>query len=315
MFMLQPLSKAVYGLVLLLLSAFYPLEANAQCCSTGSPVGASLYVGVLNKHALRINAFYRQSRSEVYYEGSRPSDDSQDMANHARYSYAGISAEYGITHKLTAQLDMGYFMNKLIDFRNPVLTDHNGRGLSNGTAMLKYGIYVHPARMLEITAGAGLKFPFSREPMKAPNGTLLQLDARPSTNAFGITGMLLFSKEFSETGWRAFLLNKFEHNYSNINDYRSGELLLTSLFVSKRLMPRFFAIAQWRNEFHGKDTQDGEREVNTGYHLMVLVPQLSYSIFGKWNVSLLYDIPVYKNYQGKQLTPQYSFAASMSRVF
>ncbi|NVO19514.1 MAG: hypothetical protein HXX13_07425 [Bacteroidetes bacterium] len=307
------LSRLLLFLPFLTVFSLLQNSVFAQCCSTGSPVGASTYVGVLNKNSIRFTTFFRHSFSDVYYSGTAPSKDSLDMANNAHYSYQALSVEYGITHKLTAQFDMGYFYSKIVDFRNPILTDHNGKGLSNGLLMLKYGFYVNTARLIEFSGGLGLKFPFSRKPMTAPNGTLLQLDARPSTNAFGLTGTLMFSKEFSDITLRSFLLNRFEYNFSNINEYQSGPLMINSLFVSKRIIPRLFGILQVRNEIHGKDVQKGTEEVNTGYHLIVFTPQVSYSIMGKWSLSLLYDIPVYKNYQGKQLTPQYSYAISLAR--
>lgn len=237
------------------------------------------------------------------------------MSENAHYDFWGITLEYGLTHRLTLQADAGYFISKVVNFQNPQLTDHNGRGMSNGTLLVKYGLFIDPARNIEITAGAGIKFPFTRQPALASNGSLLQLDARPSTNAFGFAGTLLLSKEFSPLTMRIFLLNRFEYNGFNINDYQSGKLLTTSFFVSKKIMKRLFGNFQLRNEIHGKDIQDGKTETNTGYHLIVLTPQLSYAVAGRWNMSLLYDIPVYKNYRGKQLTPQYSFAVSLSRDF
>jgi len=290
-------------------------DGMAQCCSTGSPVGASTHVGLVNKKTARAITFYRHSFSDIYYKGSKPSDDETDMSDNAHYDFTGITLEYGLTHRITLQADAGYFINKVVNFHNPALTDHNGRGMSNGTFMLKYGLYVDPVHEVEITAGVGLKFPFSRKPAIAENGSLLQLDARPSTNAFGVTGSLLLSKEFSPLTMRTFILNRFEYNGFNVNEYQTGKLVTTSLFVSKKIARRFFGIVQLRNEIHGKDVQDGENEVNTGYHLMVFTPQISYVVAGLWNVSLLYDVPVYKNYKGKQLTPQYSYAISLSRDF
>jgi hypothetical protein len=286
-----------------------------QCCSTGSPVGASTHVGLLNKNAIRVITFYRHSFSEEYYEGKKPSTDEIDMSDNAYYDFGGLTLEYGLTHKFTLQADAGYFFNKIVNFHKPALTDHNGQGMSNGTLLLKYGLYIDPVKLIEITIGAGLKYPFTRTPATAPNGSQLQLDARPSTNAFGFSSTLLLSKEFAPLTLRTFILNRFEYNGFNINDYQSGKLFTTSVFVSKKIAKRFFGIVQLRNEIHGKDIQDGVEETNTGYHLMVVTPQLSYSIAGLWNVSLLYDIPVYKNYQGKQLTPQYSYAVSLSRDF
>lgn len=313
MCMSQRLNKVIFFCWTLLLIFHTSVDLSAQCCSTGNPVGASTYVGVLDKNALRVTGFYRQSFSDVYYEGSKPSDDSLDMANNAHYSFAGLSMEYGVSHRLTAQLDMGYFFSKVVDFRNDLLTDHNGKGLSNGLAMLKYALYMDTRRNIEVTAGLGLKFPFTLEPMKAPNGTLLQLDARPSTNAFGMAGTLLLSKEYPDSYLRLFLFNRYEYNFANRNDYQSGQLVLNSLFISRKLVPKLFGIVQLRNEVHGRDIQKDEKEVNTGYHLLVFTPQLSYSLKGAWIISALYDIPVYRNYKGKQLSPQYSFALSLSR--
>jgi hypothetical protein len=312
--MLHTLSRlrlvVLVSALLILVKPVYP-----QCYSTGSPVGASTHVGLLNKNAIRVITFYRHSFSEEYYEGKKPSTDEIDMSDNAYYDFGGLTLEYGLTHKFTLQADAGYFFNKIVNFHNPALTDHNGQGMSNGTLLLKYGLYIDPVKLIEITIGAGLKYPFTRTPATAPNGSQLQLDARPSTNAFGFSSTLLLSKEFAPLTLRTFILNRFEYNGFNINDYQSGKLFTTSVFVSKKIAKRFFGIVQLRNEIHGKDIQDGVEETNTGYHLMVVTPQLSYSIAGLWNVSLLYDIPVYKNYQGKQLTPQYSYAVSLSRDF
>ena len=312
--MLHILSKH-FVLGLLLFAGFGFSSATAQCCSTGSPVGASTYVGVLNKNSLRIITFYRHSFSDVYFKGNKPSEDKVDMSENAFYDFTGLTLEYGLSHKITLQADAGYFLNKKLNYSNPVLTDQNGKGMSNGTVMLKYGLFVDPVKLVEITAGVGLKFPFSRQPMLAPNGSVLQLDARPSTNAFGLAATLLLSKEFSPITLRTFILNRFEYNGSNTNNYQIGKLLITSVFASKKIARRFFGIVQLRNEIHGRDLQANEKQDNTGYHLMVLTPQLSYSIGGLWNVSVLYDVPVYKNYKGKQLTPQYSYAFSLTRDF
>ena len=48
---------------------------------------------------------------------------------------------------------------------------------------------------------------------------------------------------------------------------------------------------------------------------MIVSPQLNYAIASKWNLSLMTDIPVFKNYNGKQLTPAYSVAIGLTRDF
>jgi hypothetical protein len=92
--------------------------------------------------------------------------------------------------------------------------------------------------------------------------------------------------------------------------------------VSKKIVKYFFGIVQIRNEWKTNDKDfanpnefGGDKVVNSGYDLVTVSPQLSYSIAGKWNLTLLYDIPVYKYYNGKQMTPKYSFAVSLTHDF
>jgi hypothetical protein len=91
--------------------------------------------------------------------------------------------------------------------------------------------------------------------------------------------------------------------------------LLNSLFVSKKIVKYFFGILQVRSEWKTNDQDNGEKVVNSGFVLLTVSPTLSYSIAGKWNLTMLCDIPVYKNYYGTQMTPKYSFAVSLSRDF
>ncbi|MEI6455911.1 MAG: hypothetical protein WCO93_06445, partial [bacterium] len=61
-------------------------------------------------------------------------------------------------------------------------------------------------------------------------------------------------------------------------------------------------LLQVRGEWKTNDKDKGNNVVNSGYYLLTLLPQLSYSIAGKWNVTFVFDIPMCKNYNGKQMT-------------
>jgi len=296
-----------------LLIVFLLLESRfilAQCCSTGSPVGASIYVGVLSKQSLRVNLFYRYSYSDAYFQGSEKTEENT-ILNYSKYNFTGLSVAYGITKRLTAEVDFGYFIDKTQDFKY-VDYQEKGYGLSNGGVTFKYAAYVKPAREIEFTFGAGFRYPFTFEPLEV-DGVRLSRDVQPSTNAFGINGLVFFNKGFSDISLRLFTINRVEYNFEDHYSYQYGVALFNSIFVSKRIIPRFFGILQVRSEFRGKDFDQGEVRENSGNYLLILSPQLSYSIVGKWNVTLVFDMPVYKNYDGKQLTPKYSIALGLSR--
>ena len=190
-----------------------------------------------------------------------------------------------------------------------------GYGLSNGGVNLKYGVYVNPVKQIEFTAGAGFRYPFTTNPQMMDNGTEVTRDLQPSTNAFGANGMLFFNIGFPAVTMRLFTINRYEYNFPDKVDYKYGNILLNSVFVSKKIVKYLFAILQVRNEYKTHDNIDGIDVANSGYDIVYMSPQLSYSIVGKWNVTLVCDVPVYKNYNGKQLTPKYAMALSLTRDF
>jgi hypothetical protein len=308
--------------LLLFISLFLVKPAFPQCCSTGSPVGASVYVGVLNKNTLRVVGYYRYNYSDTYYQGSSKTNENTAL-KYAYYNFSGIGFGYGITKRLTLEADFGYFFNKTQQSKDLLLSDStifnykvNGYGLSNGGITVKYGVFVKPAKQLEITLGAGFRYPFSTNPQMV-DGVQLNRDVQSSTNAFGASGMFFFNKGFPSITLRLFSINRYDYNFEGSDGYKYGNILLNSLFLSKKIVKYFFGILQVRSEWKTNDYDNtlGEKVVNSGFVLLTVSPTLSYSIAGKWNVTALCDIPVYKYYNGKQMTPKYSFALSLSRDF
>lgn len=278
-----------------------------------------MYVGVLGKNYLRAISYYRHNSSVSYYieDHKSPDDGGPGSVSNSNFNFVGVAVAYGVTKRLTLELDAGYFINKTQTLKMGSLI--KGYGMSNGTLTFKYGTIVRPASQLELTTGFGVRFPFTTEPQYV-DGIKLNADVQPSTNAIGLSEMIFFNKGFPAIGLRLFSINRYEYNFANKSDYKYGNVLLNSVFVSKKIATYLFAILQIRNEWktHDQDkgNEFGEVEVtNSGYDLVTLSPQLSYSIAGKWNLTAVYDIPLYKYYNGKQMTPAYSFALSLTRDF
>ena len=307
-------------LFILLISLFASGTAYSQCCSTGSPVGASVYVGVLNKNSLRVVGYYRYNYSDTYYRNSEKSGETPAL-KYARYNFSGIGLGYGLTKRLTVEVDFGYFFDKTQQF-NDLISEADtighgkvkGYGFSNGGLTLKYGAFIKPAKQVEITLGAGFRYPFTTNP-QVIDGVQLNRDIQPSTNAFGAAGMFFFNKGIPSITLRVFSINRYDYNFEGADGYKYGNILLNSVFVSKKIVKYFFGILQLRSEWKTNDLDNGEKVVNSGFVLLTVSPTLSYSVYGKWNLTMLCDIPVYKNYNGTQMTPKYSFAVSLSRDF
>lgn len=296
--------------ILFLLLFLYAGTSFPQCCSTGSPVGASVYIGVLGKNSLRLIAYYRYNFSDIYYQGTSKTKENNQLSN-SSYNFAGFTVGYGITRRLTLETDLGYFINKTQVF-NTINYKETGFGLANGGVTLKYGAFVKPARQIEFTVGAGFRYPFSGKPEEI-DGVQLSRDVQPSTNACALSGLLFFNKGFPAITLKVFSINRYDHNFEDPLHYKYGDVLMNSVFVSKQIVKNLLGIVQVRGEYRQPDEDTHDVRVNTGNYLLLVVPQVSYSIAGKWNLSVLCDIPVYKNYTGKQLTPTYSIAVSLTR--
>jgi hypothetical protein len=256
--------------------------------------------------------YFRHSYSDTYYQSTHVRDTNVAL-NYAFYNFAGISLAYGITKRLTVEADFGYFFNKTQDFKN-IDYQEKGYGFSNGSVMFKYAFLVKPIQQVEFTGGLGFKYPFTTNPQMVDD-VQLSRDVQPSTNAFSASGFLFFNKGFPEITLRLFTMNRYDYNFEDKNNYQYGSILLNSIFASKKIVKYFFGILQVRSEYKTQDKDAGDPRVNTGYWLVTISPTLSYSIAGRWNITAVYDIPVYKDYRGVQLTPKYAYAISLSHDF
>ncbi len=118
---------------------------------------------------------------------------------------------------------------------------------------------------------------------------------------------------------RFFLTNRIEYHFTNKYEYRPGTAFYTSGYISKhiisnRLKGDWTTILQLRNEIRMHDEIAGEIKESSGSVLFFVVPQLNYVIKEKWNLSMLFDIPVYQYFNGTQLGAGYGITLSMART-
>ena len=312
-------------LLICICGLFSSLPAAAQGWAAGSPAWVSVDVGIAGKNCLRAITYYRYSYADTYYEEHRRSTENGPVYN-AGFNYAGASVAYGVTKRLTVEFGTGYFFDKSQNGHFPfddstVYFRNLGSGLSNGALIVKYGDWIKPLQQIELTSGFGLRFPFSAQPQMS-DGVRLSRDVQTSSNAFGFSEMLFFSKGFQSVTLRLFSINRYDYNFADKTGYTYGNLLMNSIFVSKNITKYFSCIIQIRNEWKTNDKDastlnktGGNKVSDSGFDLVTVSPQLSYSIAGKWNLSLTGDIPVYKYYNGRQMTPKYSIALSLTREF
>ena len=127
---------------------------------------------------------------------------------------------------------------------------------------------------------------------------------------------------------KLFMTNRFESNTPDVKNFRYGNALISSLFITKQIKTsNWTVILQLRHEYRSKDVKtvldskflglvtSGYMVDFSGGNLVFVAPQINYTIAQKWNLSLLTDIPVFRYYNGIQLGNKYSFALYLSRTF
>ncbi|MEI6575921.1 MAG: transporter [Bacteroidota bacterium] len=298
------------GLISALIILFLNAEAYAQCCSPGNPVAGTAAAGIVMKHNLRVVTFYRHSFSDTYYTGTKPSPD-EDQIGTANFNFAGAIFAYGITKRLTVETELGYFINKT---KNDTIlkSKQSTSGMYNGTLSMKYCL-IHSSNGLELSLGAGAKFPFTQQPISNELGPLPE-DIQPSTGAFGFVGQLFIAKAFPSLQFKLIWTNRYEINGRNLDKYKFGNAWYSSLFFSKGLGKGWVGLLQFRNENRKVDFNGETKFPSTGGNVFIISPQLSHS-FGHYNVTAMFDMPVMRNLNGKQLNTKYAYSISINRDF
>lgn len=296
-------------LILILALLIFRQLAYGQCCAPGNPVSGSEYIGTLPKKTLRTITFYRHSYSNTYFEGS---EESEYQGTESGYDFIGEVISYGLVKKITIETELGYYIDKYQE--SDVLDRFTTYGFSNAVLSTKYAV-LKTKKDLELSLGAGIKFPVTRKIFRDENGVPYPQEVQPSTGAFGFVGQLFFFQGFKEKKWRLVFHGRYERNGYNSEDYRFGDALFTSLFAGWGFAKNWAATLQLRNEYRWEDWQGDTRYLVTGGEILFFSPQVSYTFKPRLTISITGDIPVYRNYNGVQLSPKYAFGISVVKDF
>lgn len=296
---------------------YFPHLVNSQCLSSVNPVGGTNNLLVLEKSSLRIISFYKYGQGSQYYEGTKKSDF--DLSNRAYYNYLSAIVSYGLTSKFTVEIETGYFFNKTQNYNLTPAYSLTGKGLSNAVILAKHGIYTEQVNRIYITGAVGAKIPFSSELQWSENNIKLPVDIQPTIGAYGAVFSTSFVKEISGTGMRYFLTNRIETHAPNKEDYKPGNSVFNSLYISKHLMQSWLknnwtAILQIRNEIRSPDKINGRMKESSGSTLLFLAPQLNFVVKKEWYLSGMVDFPIFQNFKGTQLGAGIGFAFIVSKT-
>ncbi|HBE40645.1 MAG TPA: hypothetical protein DDW27_05485 [Bacteroidales bacterium] len=276
-------------------------------------------MGLLDKRVLRAALFYRISVSDKYYDGDEVYSGDIGTIKKAVSNYLGLLVGYGISEKLTIEMETVYVINKthLYEINDEKLS---GFGLSDAVISLRPRIFSSQDSQFEISCAIGSNIPFSRD-LQRVNGVTLPVDLQPSTGSYGLVAQSNIIKEFPFSSINFLLINRFEKYFENKQKYNYGNSYSTSFFFSKHFsvensrLQGWTAIMQLKNQIRSKHLKDGQLIEGSGNCSFFLIPQLNVSLAGSWNISMLIDIPVYQHFNEIQLGNKLSSSIILIKDF
>lgn len=297
-------------LLLFSLFTFHVSLSFGQCCSPGNPIGGTTALGVNEEGVWKFFLNYRYGYSGQYFEGNQAS--TTQFIQDGNYNHLGLIAMLGLTDRLTVEAEAGYFFNKTQRYVPGILPTHqSGRGLTDLTFTARFNFFRDLTRDWEVTGGLGFKVPLGNHQL-LDQGIVLPRDLQPTTGAYDLVQTFFLYKGFLPQKIRTFLLTRLELKGQSIDEYQYGNFFATSLFGTYSLGTDWVLIAQLRGEFRGRDSRpftgtginvenDREEVIPTGSQKLFFVPQISYLLSPQWQVSVLGELPVYQQYNDRQL--------------
>ncbi|PHQ57488.1 MAG: hypothetical protein COC16_00945 [Lutibacter sp.] len=296
-------------------SAFSLIMLNAAkaqtCCSGGIPLSNNIGLAILEKGTTQIGINYDYNNLNTLNDGSEKLDDDSRL----RVTHSVLfNVSYAITDKLSVE---GLFTwvnqrRKITQFGNENLDQTSGIG--DGLLLMKYNFPNAIGENTDLNIGFGTKIPFGSSTNKSDQGITLNADLQPGSNAWDLIYWSSISKSFnfrpSFNISTRFIFRSTGTNNSYFGDstYKFGNELQAFIGFSDQFLlfktsttPSIFI--KYRNANH--DKIGGFNIANTGGNWVSIMPDFSVNIKTNIVFSTTFELPIYSNVDGTQLTPTY----------
>lgn len=287
---------------------------QAQCCAAGNPISGDGSAGGTAKHVLETSIYYQHSYSDTYFKGTSKSD--YKYIDYSYFDFTSIKVDYGLTKRIKVGAELGYFFSKAQVFNFGY--DRNAHGLGDLILGLQYYAYRNSRRNMDIFPTFDLTLPIGKFDQMS-GVVVLPIDLQPSSGSFKYKAGLLVSKRYMEDKLAFFLSGSAEFSQrinTDRTNYKYGNLYQASFYGSYKILRKLTGALQVRGQFRDK-ASDSNRETlhSTGGKFLFISPQVRFNFLRTWNITAVFDYPVYKNTNGTQLTNKYAFSLRLAKIF
>ena len=283
----------------------------AQCCTSGNPFISDAEQPALQSRVLTTSLAYRYSHSGPYYSRDAHFTELpfQEIANS---NYTELQIGYGVTNWLTVLSELGYFMNKTLE--TPGIDSYKGYGLGDAALYLKFNAYSNSRLRLSISPTIGVKFPVGMFDQEVDN-VQLPISVQPSSGGYRYMANLFISKGLGKIALAGFASYEYSQLIQSDNFYyKYGDQWIGAIYFNYRPWKRVILDLQIRNEYRGKSSRENEEIVeSSGYDVLFFTPQVTYAFKHDWYLSAYGDIPIYKYYNGIQMSFGYAVSLRLTK--
>ncbi len=284
----------------------------AQCCASGNPFISDAEQPALQSRVLTAALTYRYSHSEQFYHNDSPYRD-LNFTQTANVNYTELQLGYGVTKWLTVMGDLGYFFNKTLhtDGQDPM----RGYGLGDAALYLKFNLYSNAKARFTISPSVGMKFPIGVFDQEVDH-VKLPISVQPSSGSFKYIGNIFISKG---VGKKMALAGFISYEYAQLIEsenfyYQYGEQWIGALYFNYKIIKNLSLDLQIRNEYRAKAIRENKEIVeSSGYNVTCFTPQLTYAFKYNWYLSVFGDVPLYKYYNGIQMSFGYALSLRLTK--
>jgi hypothetical protein len=299
-------TTSLYFLIVLVLSILFTKEANAQgCCTPGTSALSGIERGIAPYQTLFASLSVQGNELEDTFESTRRIPD--PLGRSASVTTFTLELEYGVADRVSL-VAIGSYHSKTRELTvrstssNVLETaSFTGRGFGDIILLGKYRL-ISPTitSPFEVSLGGGAKLPTGSYEQEA-EGSRLAIDLQPGSGAADLLawGFILYS--FPQHHLRLYGNVFYRYTGTNLDNHRFGDETLFLLGTEYGILDYFDLSLLLKGRSARQDFSNGRLLSSTGGVMYSLVPGAIYRE-GNSVVRVFYQLPIYRNVKGIQLT-------------
>lgn len=296
--------KKYYIIIVATIALFTGIDVYAQCCGAGNPVSISGTDSNIKKKHMQISLDYRHSYSDTYYEGSTKYEKNFfGQLSDASYDFLNLGIAYGITKRWTVQAQLGYYINKQENFKDPSLPDAKVNGIGDLSLFTSYVAYTNPQKGIELVPFVAVKFPVGKFDCEN-NGVKLPISMQPSSSSYKYSAGFYFYSNLSRR-WYVTSYNLFEYAQRIVSrnfNYKYGNLTYLNAAAYYKAVNFLTIGANLSYEYMSRAQDEYGFLDGTSYHLMKISPQILVNPIKQFHMVVSAEFPIWRNVSGIQMS-------------